>query len=70
MSLGLAGLFSSIAIHQQYAECNRVGLKVKAAVMGLIYRKSIRLSRVKGGAGEVINLLTGMLINNLYPKES
>lgn len=27
--------------------------------MGLIYRKSLRLSRVKGGAGEVINLLTG-----------
>ena len=27
--------------------------------MGLIYRKALRLSRVKGGAGEVINLLTG-----------
>ena len=29
MALGLAGLLSSIAIHQQYAECNRVGIKVK-----------------------------------------
>jgi hypothetical protein len=29
MSLGLAGLLSSIAIHQQYAECNRIGIKVK-----------------------------------------
>ena len=26
--------------------------------MGLVYRKSLRLSRVKGGAGEVINILT------------
>jgi ABC-type multidrug transport system fused ATPase/permease subunit len=59
MALGLAGFFSSIAIHQQYSECNRVGIKVKAAIMGLIYRKSLRLSRVKGGAGEVINILTG-----------
>ncbi|KAJ3277152.1 hypothetical protein HDV01_000204 [Terramyces sp. JEL0728] len=58
MALFLAGLFSSIAIHQQYAECNRVGVKVKAALMGVIYRKSLRLSRVKGGAGEVLNILT------------
>ncbi|KAJ3323975.1 Multidrug resistance-associated protein 1 [Boothiomyces sp. JEL0866] len=62
MALFLAGLFSSIAIHQQYSECNRVGIKVKAAVMGLIYRKSLRLSRVKGGAGEVLNLMTGDVI--------
>ena len=54
-----SNLIISIAIHQQYAECNRVGIKVKSAVMGLIYRKSLRLSRVKSGAGEVINLLTG-----------
>ena len=54
----LAGFFSSIAIHQQYTECNLVGIKVKAAVMGLIYRKSLKLSRVKGGAGQVINLMT------------
>jgi len=59
MFLGLAGLLSSIAIHQQYAECNRVGVKIRAAIMGLVYRKSLRLSRVKGGAGEVINILTG-----------
>jgi ABC-type multidrug transport system fused ATPase/permease subunit len=59
LALLLAAFFSSVAIHQQYAECNRVGVKVKSAVMGLVYRKSLRLSRVKGGAGEVINILTG-----------
>ncbi|KAJ3274523.1 Multidrug resistance-associated protein 1 [Terramyces sp. JEL0728] len=62
LALFLAGFFSSIAIHQQYSECNRVGIKVKAAVMGLIYRKSLKLSRVKGGAGEVLNLMTGDVI--------
>lgn len=56
--LFVASLFSSIAIHQQYAECNRVAIKVRAAVTGLVYRKSLRLSRVKGGAGEVINILS------------
>ena len=36
MGLGLAGLFSSLAIHQQYAECNRVGVKVKVIFLCLI----------------------------------
>jgi ABC-type multidrug transport system fused ATPase/permease subunit len=58
VALFLSGFLSSIAIHQQYAESNRVALKVKAAVMGLLYRKTLRLSRVKGGAGAVINLMT------------
>eukprot|EP00842_Homolaphlyctis_polyrhiza_P004125 jgi/Hompol1/4713/HPOL_003833-RA len=58
MSLFLASIFSSIAIHQQYGECNRVGIKVKAAITGLVYRKSLRVSRLKGGAGEVINILS------------
>jgi hypothetical protein len=33
MFLGLAGLLSSIAIHQQYAECNRVGVKIKVYLL-------------------------------------
>ncbi|KNC97598.1 uncharacterized protein SPPG_07067 [Spizellomyces punctatus DAOM BR117] len=56
MGLLLASLFSSIAIHQLYAECNRIGIQVRAAMTGLVYRKSLRLSRVKGGAGDVINI--------------
>lgn len=54
----LTSIASSICIHQQYAECNRVGIKVRAAISGLVYRKSLRLSRVKGGAGEVINIIS------------
>ncbi|KAJ3300225.1 Multidrug resistance-associated protein 1 [Borealophlyctis nickersoniae] len=56
IGLLLASLFSSVAIHQLYAECNRVGIQVRAAVTGLVFRKSLRLSRVRGGAGEVINI--------------
>ncbi|KAI8913700.1 P-loop containing nucleoside triphosphate hydrolase protein [Gorgonomyces haynaldii] len=58
IGLFLVSLFSSICIHQQYAECNRVGVKVRAAISGIVYRKSLRLSRVRGGAGEVINILS------------
>eukprot|EP00158_Paraphelidium_tribonemae_P009637 Partr_v1_DN28917_c0_g1_i2_m25279 putative ATP-binding cassette, sub-family C (CFTR MRP), member len=58
IGLLLASLFSSIAIHQLYAECNRIGIQVRSAVSSLVYRKSLRLSRVRGGAGEVINLMT------------
>ena len=62
MSLLLVSLFSSIAIHQQYGECNRIGIKVKSAIHGLVYRKSLRVSRLKGGAGEVINILSSDVV--------
>jgi ABC-type multidrug transport system fused ATPase/permease subunit len=58
MSLFISALLSSVFIHQLYGECARIGIKVKAAVSVLIYRKSLRLSRVRGGAGEVINILS------------
>ncbi|EGF76338.1 hypothetical protein BATDEDRAFT_21115 [Batrachochytrium dendrobatidis JAM81] len=58
LALFLSSFFSSIAIHQQYAECNRVGIKIRAAITGMVYRKSLRVSRLKGGAGEVINILS------------
>ncbi|KAJ3019986.1 Multidrug resistance-associated protein 1 [Thoreauomyces humboldtii] len=52
----LSALLSSIAIHQLYSECNRVGIQVRAACTSLVFRKSLRLSVVRGGAGEVINI--------------
>ncbi|KAJ3086700.1 Multidrug resistance-associated protein 4 [Quaeritorhiza haematococci] len=58
MALGLSALFSSIAIHQLYGECNRIGIQIKAALQVMVYRKSLTLSRVRGGAGEVINILS------------
>ncbi|KAH6576899.1 hypothetical protein BASA50_008740 [Batrachochytrium salamandrivorans] len=58
MALFLSSFFSSITIHQQYGECNRVGIKIRAAITGMVYRKSLKVSRLKGGAGEVINILS------------
>ncbi|KAJ3088485.1 Multidrug resistance-associated protein 4 [Quaeritorhiza haematococci] len=58
VALGLSALFSSIAIHQLYGECNRIGIQIKAALQVMVYRKSLALSRVRGGAGEVINILS------------
>ena len=58
VALLLSALFSSIAIHQLYSECNRMGIKVKAALNVLIFRKTLTLSRIRGGAGEVINLMS------------
>ncbi|KAI8823438.1 P-loop containing nucleoside triphosphate hydrolase protein [Fimicolochytrium jonesii] len=56
VALLLASIFSSISIHQLYGECNRVGIQVRAACTALVFRKSLRLSVVRGGAGEVINI--------------
>ncbi|TPX59242.1 hypothetical protein PhCBS80983_g02587 [Powellomyces hirtus] len=56
IGLLLASLLSSIAIHQLYSECNRVGIQVRAACTALVFRKSLKLSVVRGGAGEVINI--------------
>ena len=58
VALFLSAFFSSIAIHQLYGECNRLAVKVKAATSVLIYRKVLRVSRLRGGAGEVVNLLS------------
>ncbi|KAI9003656.1 P-loop containing nucleoside triphosphate hydrolase protein [Gaertneriomyces semiglobifer] len=56
VALLIASLFSSVAIHQLYAECNRIGTQVRSATTALVYRKSLRLSRIQGGAGEIINI--------------
>ncbi|KAI0229209.1 hypothetical protein L0F63_004556, partial [Massospora cicadina] len=58
MSLLFSSLFSSVAIHQLYGQCARIGVQVKSALTVLVYRKSLVLFRVKGGAGEVINILS------------
>ena len=51
-------LLCFIAIHQLYGIFNRMGIKVKAALNVLIFRKTLRMSRIRGGAGEVINLMS------------
>ncbi|KAG0333210.1 Multidrug resistance-associated protein 1 [Podila humilis] len=58
MGLLLTSLGSSIAIHQLYGECTALGIQVKASISVLIYRKSLVLARVRGGAGEIINIIS------------
>jgi len=56
LGLFLCALFSSIFVNQLIAESTRVGVQVRAALMVLIYRKSLRLSSV-GGTGDIVNLV-------------
>ncbi|KAG0214931.1 Multidrug resistance-associated protein 1 [Mortierella sp. GBA30] len=58
MGLLLTSLGSSIAIHQLYGECTALGIQVKASISVLIYRKALVLSRIRGGAGEIINIIS------------
>ncbi|KAF9973091.1 Multidrug resistance-associated protein 1 [Actinomortierella ambigua] len=57
MALLLTSLGSSIAIHQLYGECTALGVQVKAAISVLVYRKALVLARIRGGAGEIINIM-------------
>ncbi|KAF9964122.1 Multidrug resistance-associated protein 1 [Mortierella alpina] len=58
MGLLLTSLGSSIAIHQLYGQCTALGIQVKASISVLIYRKALVLSRIRGGAGEIINIIS------------
>ncbi|KAG0349542.1 hypothetical protein BG004_004395 [Podila humilis] len=40
------------------AECTRIGVQVRAGLMVLIYRKSLKLSSAHGGIGNIINLIS------------
>ncbi|KAF8946123.1 Multidrug resistance-associated protein 1 [Haplosporangium gracile] len=58
MGLLLTSLGSSIAIHQLYGQCTALGIQVKASISVLIYRKALVLARIRGGAGEIINIIS------------
>jgi ABC-type multidrug transport system fused ATPase/permease subunit len=58
LALLLSSLFSSVCIHQLYGECAKEGIRVKAGLTALIYRKALTLARVRGGAGEVVNIVS------------
>ncbi|KFH71738.1 hypothetical protein MVEG_02033 [Podila verticillata NRRL 6337] len=51
MGLLLTSFGSSIAIHQLQA-------LVKASISVLVYRKALVLARIRGGAGEIINIIS------------
>ncbi|CAG8541755.1 6472_t:CDS:10 [Ambispora leptoticha] len=57
IGLFLTSAFSSIFYNQLISECTRIGVQVRAALMVLIYRKSLRLSSVRGNA-DIVNLIS------------
>ncbi|KAJ3103334.1 hypothetical protein HDU97_010239 [Phlyctochytrium planicorne] len=57
LALFLSTTFSSLCFHQLSIQCTRIGVQCRAALMVLIYRKSLRLSYVKGGVGDIVNLI-------------
>ncbi|CAI2185406.1 19084_t:CDS:10 [Funneliformis geosporum] len=59
LGLFLCSLFSSIFINQLIAESTRIGVQVRAALMVLIYRKSLRLSSLHGGTRDIVDLVAG-----------
>ena len=58
MGFLLASIMASISIHQLYSRSGRLGIQVKASLMVQIFKKSLVLSRIKGGAGDVVNLVS------------
>ncbi|RKO99373.1 hypothetical protein CXG81DRAFT_14602 [Caulochytrium protostelioides] len=58
MALLLSSLLSTISIHQLYVQSAKIGVQVRAALTGMIYRKSLRIARSVGGAGHVINMVS------------
>ncbi|CAG8610578.1 5509_t:CDS:2 [Acaulospora morrowiae] len=57
LGLFLCALLSSIFINQVMSESTRIGVQVRAALMVLIYRKSLRLSSVGGGVGNIAMII-------------
>jgi ABC-type multidrug transport system fused ATPase/permease subunit len=54
----LSSFIASIAIHQLLSQSGRLGLRVKSALMVQIFKKSLVLARIKGGAGNIVNLVS------------
>ncbi|KAI8840915.1 hypothetical protein BC829DRAFT_446831 [Chytridium lagenaria] len=57
VALFASSSLSSLCFHQLSIQCTRIGVQCRAALMVLIYRKSLRLSYVKGGVGDIVNLI-------------
>ncbi|KAJ3328463.1 hypothetical protein HDU76_009907 [Blyttiomyces sp. JEL0837] len=48
---------ASVCYHQLTIQTTKVGIQCRAALMVLIYRKALRLSFVKGGVSDIVNLI-------------
>jgi ABC-type multidrug transport system fused ATPase/permease subunit len=53
-----SSVIASVGIHQLLSQSGCLGLRVKSALMVQIFRKSLVLARIKGGAGDIVNLVS------------
>ncbi|RKP19799.1 P-loop containing nucleoside triphosphate hydrolase protein, partial [Rozella allomycis CSF55] len=51
-------LVCTISIQQLTSRSFRIGTKARSGLMNLIYEKSLVLARIKGGAGDIVNLVS------------
>ncbi|KAI9204916.1 P-loop containing nucleoside triphosphate hydrolase protein [Polychytrium aggregatum] len=58
LGLLLSASLSAVCFHQLTIHCTSIGVKIRAALMVMVYRKSLKLSYVKGGIGDVVNLIS------------
>jgi ABC-type multidrug transport system fused ATPase/permease subunit len=56
--LGVFSMAGSLCFHQLTISSSRIGIQCRAALMVLVYRKSLKLSFIKGGVGEIVNLIS------------
>lgn len=54
----ISSILVTIGIHQLLWKSLRLGVRVKSALMMQIFKKSLVLARIKGGAGDVVNLVS------------
>ncbi|KAJ1548114.1 hypothetical protein HK096_004666, partial [Nowakowskiella sp. JEL0078] len=56
--LFFTSILASICFHQLMSHSIQIGIQTRAALMVLIYRKSLKLSYIKGGVGDIVNLIS------------
>ncbi|KAI8810177.1 P-loop containing nucleoside triphosphate hydrolase protein, partial [Cladochytrium replicatum] len=56
--LFFCSMLGAISYHQMLTQCLRIAVQSRSALLVLIYRKSLRLSYVKGGIGDIVNLIS------------
>lgn len=58
LGLFFSSFLGTLCFHQLAIQSTRIGIRCRAALMVLVYRKSLKLSYVKGGVGDVVNLIS------------
>lgn len=53
----VSSMVATVAIHQLLSQSGRLGMRVRAALMVQIYKKCLLLARVRGGSGDLVNLV-------------